>query len=138
MFITPAMVDLVVRETNKKIEVTIANLHEPPSDKTMFIKTTDELEVYAFFSLMYFRGLLSLNNHSVDTLFSEKAGHPVFGGTMSRNCFKFLSSHLAFDDSTTRPQRWKHNRFVAFCEFCAEFYHNCSRHLVPSKYLSLD
>lgn len=138
LFITPAMVDLVVRETNKKIEVTISKLREPPSDKTTFINTTDEPEIYAFFGLMYFRGLLGLNNHSVDTLFSEKAGHPVFGGTMSRNRFKFLSAHLAFDDIATRPQRWKHDRFAAFRELFNVFNNNCSRHLVPSEYLSLD
>ena len=57
---------------------------------------------------------------------------------MSKNRSKFLASHLTFDDACTRTQRWKKNRCAAFRDFFDIFNGNCSRHLAPSEYLSLD
>ena len=48
------------------------------------LRSTDKCELFALFGLMYFRGLLGLNNHAVDHVFSERAGHPVFAGAVSQ------------------------------------------------------
>ena len=71
-------------------------------------------------------------------LFSEKCGQPVFSATMVCKRFKFLSSHLFFDNAATTAQRWKQDRFPAFREIFKEFNDNCMRHLTQSEYLSLD
>ena len=126
------MVDEVVAATNRKIEETLQDIPPEQRNDTMaYLRLMDACELYAFIGLMYFHGLLGLNHHSIRTIFSEKAGHQVFGGTMARNRFSFLSSHLCFDDHATRAQRWKIYRFAAFRDFFDMFNGNCSRHLVP-------
>ena len=83
LFLSPVIVNLIVTETNKKIAKTVSNLPtgSVENDEYSHYKDTNCEEIYALFGLMYFRGLLGLNNHRVDMvdiLFSEKAGHPVF------------------------------------------------------------
>ena len=85
-----------------------------------------------------FRGILGLNNDSVDVLFSDKAGHPVFRATMSRNRFKLLLSNLMFDDQLERIQKWSSDRFTAIRTLYEMFNLNCMKHVVPSEFLSLD
>ena len=90
------MVDIVVESTNICIQDTIDDLSEDLAgdDTKSFIHTTDVQEIYALFGLFYFCGFLGLNLDVVHRLFSEKYGHPVFGGTMTRNRFSFLLAHL--------------------------------------------
>ena len=94
--------------------------------------------MYALIGIIYLRGLLGLNDHRASLLFSDKYGHHVFGGTMSRNRFKFLMTCITFDDGDTRNERWRHDRFAAFREFFEEFNENCAKQVNPSEYLSLD
>ena len=42
-------------------------------------------EIYAVIGLMYYRGMMQLNNTNVDRLFGGKDNVPMFGATMSRN-----------------------------------------------------
>ena len=115
LFISPSMEDEIVDATNRKIEETLASIPVEKRDDTMpYLKPTNALEIYAFIGLMYFCGLLGLNSHSLSTIFSERSGHHIFGGTMSKNRFAFLSSHLCFDDHCTRAERWKMDRFCCF------------------------
>ena len=140
LFITRSMVDTVVQSTNKRIQETINKLGDAleDDDTKPFVRTTDAEEIYALFGLFYFRGLLGVNLKAVHRLFSDRYGHPVFGGTMSRNRFSFLSGHLCFDDPSTRRERWVTDRFAAFRNIFEEFNDNCSKHLIPSEYLSMD
>ena len=47
-------------------------------------------------------------------------------------------SCLSFDDLDSRPERFQSDRFAAFRYFFEEFNNNCSKHLVPGEFLSLD
>lgn len=73
---------------------------------------TSEQEILALISLIYLRGVLSLNMHNTDVLFNDKSGHPGFGATTSKNRFRFLMQNIRFDDAETRPHRWNSDRFV--------------------------
>ena len=73
---------------------------------------------------------------------------------MFRNRFGFLIAYISFDNHTTRPTRWQHDRFAAFREIFEEFNKNLfliiigkcekiiekisGKFLVPDNYLSLD
>ena len=140
LFVTPEMIDIVVTNTNKRIAEVLENLPEETKadDRLTHYRSTDACEMYALIGLMYFRGLLGLNNRGVTHIFSDRMGHPVFGGAMSRNRFSFLLGHLCFDDADTRRQRWETDRFAAFREFFSKFNDQCSTQMVPSEYLSLD
>ena len=94
--------------------------------------------MYALFGLMYFRGLLGLNNHRYNILFSEKAGPAVFGATMSRDTFKFLISNIMFDDKNEREMNWPHDRFAAARVLFMMFNNNCTKYIIPSEYLAID
>ena len=100
------MVEIVVESTNERIEDTIDDLGEDlaGNDTEPFTCTIDAQEIYALFGLFYFRGLLGLSLNVVLRLFSEKYRQPVFGSTMSRNRFSFLSALLCFDDTSTQRE----------------------------------
>ena len=82
-------------------------------DKYPHIKQTDAIAIEAFIGLLYFRGSYNLNFHSLDILFSNRYGLPVFGAVMSRLWFKFLLRHLCWDDQATRQECCVHDRFAA-------------------------
>ena len=100
--------DLVVSSTNLKIEHTRSKQpREALKDDTKpYLRPTDRCELQAVIGLMYFRRLLGLNNHGVHHI-SERTGHPVFVGTMSRDRFYFITAHLCFDDYWSRAERWE-------------------------------
>lgn len=130
----------VVERTNTRI----SRLREGYTDEILsdsrysFLGESSEQEMAAFIGLIYMRGLLNLNTHDTDVLFNDTTGHPVFGATMSKNRFKFLMQNIKFDDAETRPRRWNSDRFAAFRAIFEMLNNNCSKHVVPDDYLSLD
>ena len=81
------MFECVVEKTNLRINRYLRNLqqykqHATESDKYTWLKETDKSEIRAFIGLLYMRGLLGLNHHYVELLFSKHPGPDVFGATM--------------------------------------------------------
>ena len=64
-------------------------------------KKTGRVEIDALFGLMYFRGIFGVNLDLTDRLFSNDS-HFVFGAIMSKNCFRFLKSHICFKNPQER------------------------------------
>ena len=84
------------------------------------------------------QGLLGQAHQGTNAMFHKIFGNPVFSATIFSNRFKFLIAHISFDDRTSRPTRWQHDRFASFCEIFEEFNKNCGKFLVPNDYLLLD
>ena len=103
-----------------------------------YAKPIDITDLRAFFGIMYMRGLYRLNNHCIETLFSDIHGHPVFSATISRMRFQFNLASLSFDDASDRKERWQRNRFAAMRHIFEECNKNCGKALIPEYYLSLD
>ena len=105
------MMDLIVEKTNLKINYVVDNT--PPeskkllSDKYTYLKTTDLREMYAFIGLLYTHGLLGLDMHSMEILFSSTVGHSIFTSTTSKLRFTFLPKVISFFDDGERRQNWK-------------------------------
>ena len=135
LFFTKTMLDIIVIETNRKIEETMVQLQSMPvadsSSRYEYMRLTNPSEVLALIGMIYMRGLLGQAHQSINAMFHEIFGNPVFSATMSRNRFKFLIAHISFDDHTTRPTRWQHGRFAAFRNIFEEFNKNCGKFLVP-------
>ena len=108
------------------------------SSKYPWIKPTIVFELRALIGLLYFRGLFGMNHHSLNILFSDKAGHPVFGAAISRDRMKYFLSTLTFDDPETRKEKWPHDCFAASRPIFEMFNSNTSKYLLPSLYLSID
>jgi len=130
LFMDEDMITLIVHKTNLKIDEIIKNLPETikSNSKYGYKKQTDAIEIHALFGLMYCRGLLGMNNHRNDLLFSEKVGPAVFGATMSRNRFKFLVSNIMFDDHQERDVNWPEDRFAAARVLFMMFKNNCTKY----------
>ena len=92
-----------MKHTNKKLRNTPSEL--PQNEKSTNNFTTDNVKITALLSLVFFRGLHGVNDHYVNNLLSGEAGHYGFGGVMGRSRFKFIVSHLGFDDKSTRENR---------------------------------
>ena len=87
----------------------------------------------ALIGLFIYRGLLCLNNHITKVLFSKR-GPAIFGATMSRERFRFLTYFVSFDIENERATNYKTDRFAAF----REFNEKSLQHMAPGDYLSLD
>ena len=140
LFFTKAMVNSILRHTNKRIFAVRKRLSAETlsDDRYTYIRDTTPGEITAWIGLLYLRGLLCLNNHSTECLFSDKTGHPVFSATMAKNRFKFLMANVRFDDEETRAERWSSDRFAAFREVFEMFSTQCGKVVSPDDYLSLD
>ena len=138
-FLTPVMIDMILVNTNRKIEKVLALV---PEDKIQeyryFMRTTSTEELRAFFGLMLYRGMYSLNNYSTETLFSEQFGPPIFGATMSRARYFFILRCLSFDDEETPAFRWNDDRFTVTRELLEMFNNECITCVRATDFISLD
>ena len=127
--------------TNAQINETMESLRQSnnfnESSKYTWVKKTSKDEIDALFGLMYFRGILGVNLHMTDRLFSNDS-HFVFGAIMSKNRFRFLKGHICFDNPQERTQLWETDRFAAVREIWEIFNSNLSKHVTPSEYLLID
>ena len=136
------MLDIIVIKTNRKVEETMMQLQSTlaadSSSRYGYIRLTNPSEVLALVGIIYMRGLLGQAHQGTNAIFYEIFGNLVFSATMSRNRSKFLIAHKSFEDHTSRPISWQHDRFAAFREMFEEFNKNCGKFLVTDDYLSLD
>ena len=95
------MLDIIVIETNRKIEETMMQLQSmlaaDSSSTYGYIRLTNPSEVSALIGIIYMRGLLGQAHQGTNAMFHEIFGYPVFSATMSRNRFKFLTADISFE-----------------------------------------
>ena len=95
LFFTKTMLDIIVIETNRKIEETMMQLQSmlaaDSSGRYEYIRLTNPSEVLALIQIIYMRGLLGQAHQDTNAMFHKIFGNPVSGATtcMSRNRFKF-------------------------------------------------
>ncbi|CAK8681971.1 unnamed protein product [Clavelina lepadiformis] len=91
----------------------------------------------AFISLQYARGIYS-KSHSVDFLWSEKYGPPIFRETMSRSDFVKVKRYIRFDNKDCRSQRLLSDKFIHIRETMEALVSNCIRNYKPDWSLTVD
>ena len=140
LFITNRMIEAITLFTNKRIDDFRERFQEllEQSNKYAYYERTNENEIRALLGLFYLRGALKLNLRKTNDVFYHKSSNDVFSATMNVKRFQFLCRFLAFDDFTTRRERWQSDRFAAFREFLEDFNERCARMRNPSEYLSID
>ena len=57
---------------------------------------------------------------------------------MSKHRFKQLRQFMAFDDQTTRAQRYQYDKLAAIRAIFQKFDANCGKHIIASGYLTID
>ncbi|XP_073510892.1 uncharacterized protein [Phyllobates terribilis] len=124
---TDDILDSIVTYTNQYIDII--------KDKFICnrtIKATDEIELRAFFGLLYLAGAYRANRQSLEELWSKDGnGVEKFGLVMSINRFKLLIRCLRFDDRTTRTERKTHDRLAPIRDIFQKFVENCKKKLLP-------
>ena len=121
------MINNITDLANAKIQLfTEQNPTWNDSDKNSYVKPTTTEEIRALLGLMFIRGVMKQNLRNVHKVYFHDPSNPIYKATMGVNRFKFLVRCIQFDDFTTRPQRWKSDRFAAFREFFRCFNENCA------------
>ena len=112
------IIDKIVEYTNTSINETIARLQRSDnfnqSSKYKWVKKTNRVEIDALFGLMYFRGILGVNLHMTDRLFSNDS-HFVFGAIMSKNRLRFLKGDICFDNPQEKTNLWTDSQLLERC-----------------------
>lgn len=75
------------------------------SSKYLWIKLIDVSELGALIDLLCYCGPYGMNHHSLNILFSDKAGPPVFSATMPHDHMKFLLSTLTFNNPEEHKEK---------------------------------
>ena len=141
LFFTFDILMTIVEMTSKKVDSVKRSLPQRVLDdgRITFLHSTNASEILAFIGLIYWRGLLGQAKHKIDKLFHNLSGSPIFGATMSKNRFRFLMSHISFDDLASRDRRWEYDRFAGFRHIFEIFIKKCGSVISPHHdYLALD
>ena len=141
LFFTDSMIYDIVKWTNRAIH-TVCMQNNLPINNSVYC-VTDYFEIKAYIGFMYLRGCIGMNNKDVRLLYNVNSNEnslfpPIFHAVMSYNRFSFINAHIAFDDGTTRSERWKHDKFSAVRDMFQTFIKNCSKIYAPDEFLSLD
>ena len=119
------MINDITDLTNAKIQLfTEQNPTWNDSDKYLYVKSITSEEIRALLGLVFTRGDMKKNLRNIHKLYFQKFSNPIYKATMGINRFNFLVRCMQFDDFTTRPQRWKSDRFAVFREFFRCFNEN--------------
>ena len=93
LFFTKTKLDIIVIETNQKIEETMMKLQSmlaaDCSIRYGYIRLANPSEISALIQIIYMRGLLRQAHQGTNAMFHKIFGNPVFSATLSRNRFKF-------------------------------------------------
>ena len=84
---------------------------------------------------MYLRGPCGMNLQRVDYLFADE-GHYAFGAIMSKNRFKFLLSHITFDNHIDCENNWPTDRFATMRPVWELLNSNLGKYVASSEYLT--
>ena len=57
---------------------------------------------------------------------------------MSFNRLVFIKAMTSFNDTNTRQERWRTDRFAAFREIFEDFNKHCAKNMSPDDYIAID
>jgi len=101
LLFTREMLEIIVNQTNKKIESIRASLQATKKIET-YHHFTDINEIRAYIGVLYYSGLWKSADIDDNRLWDKKNGIILYRCVFSRNRYTFLSSSLRFDDKEAR------------------------------------
>lgn len=133
LIIPDEIIDKIVTHTNQEITEKAAKYKE----RTRYIAMTSRSEIRAFIGLLYMAGVMKDSHISVEELWSDMYGPPIFHATMTLSRFRFLTACIRFDDKITRPARKVKDHFAAIREIWEIYVSNCRMYYSPSEYCTI-
>lgn len=128
------MIDIVVENTNKKIEEECLLLVTENREESYHYHT-DEIEMKAYIGVLYYTGLWKSSKVNDNRLWDKKNGITFYRCMFSRSRFTFLTNCLRFDDKDTRD---KDDGFAPIRSLWSIFIENCKNNYAPSSRCTVD
>ena len=96
------------------------------------------LELKALLGILIMSGARKDNHLTTEEMFSPILGCPFYRSVMSERRFSFLLRCLRFDDSATRKDRLKTDKFAAIRDFWNAVIRQCIGNYAPGPHLTVD
>jgi len=114
LLITPEMLDVIARETNREAERKVAAWNEAnyPHNIQEW-NPTSITEIQAVIGLVILAGIHRGRLEPLEALWSARSGRPIFTAVMSLKRFKSLLRYLSFDNKATRETRRATDKLAA-------------------------
>ena len=138
LFITPTILDIIMRETNREATRVYAewNAANPNNVKQWTPLSIPELK--AFIGLLLVAGLHRAHMEPIRELWSPESGRPIFAATMPLNRFKSLLRFLRFDNKNTRAVRRATDKLAAFRDIWELFQDRLKLCYIPGPDMTVD
>lgn len=140
LFISPAIVDIVVKYTNQRGSWETEEYNKKHEGVQRKWINVDETEIYAFIGLLICSGATKSNREPVTMLWSSGFlfQRPIYAATMSRTRFTTICSYLRFDDKTSRERRVSSDKLAPIREINDLFVSYCQKYYNPGTHLTVD
>jgi hypothetical protein len=139
-FITEEMVDIIVRETNRKaVESQQAKdtTHPLPNKQPRVWQAVTVDEIYAVIGLLLVSGVTSSNLVHVKELW-QRDGLPIYKATMNVNRFSEIMRYIRFDYGPTRQQRVRTDKAAAISDIWTMLNANLKTAYNPHEAITID
>ncbi|XP_024935496.1 piggyBac transposable element-derived protein 4 [Cephus cinctus] len=133
LIIPEEIIDKIVLNTNEEIAEKATKYKE----RTRYIAMTSRAEIRAFIGLLYMSGVMKESHISVEELWSDMYGPPIFHATMTLSRFRFLTACIRFDEKSSRTSRKMTDQFAAIREIWEIYVNSCRTYYNPSEYCTL-
>jgi len=139
LFLSPDIIDVVVKYTNQKGASETEKFNAKTKGEKREWVDVDETEIYAYIGLLISSGATKSNREPVSVLWFEDYPfrRPIYGATMSRTRFSHISAYLRFDDMDTRQER-SEDKLAPIREIVDMFTTNCQTKFNPGSHLTVD
>lgn len=133
LFFEDSILECILKATQREAQVVYAE-RGPTVQHVVF--TLQELK--AFIGLLILIGVTKGRNESLDQLWSNEWGRPIFRASMSKERFKEFLRFLRFDDKDTRQERRITDKLAAIREIFDHIATSCKAHYEMSEYVAVD
>jgi len=139
-FVTPEIVDILVKYTNQKAQKWLAEWNAAHPDKQCTWCNTDSTEMYAMIGILMIMGALHATKEQVNVLWSTDPvfKRAIFTAAIARNRFLSLLRFMRFDDFTTRDVRRETDKLAPIRDLFEMFAKECRECFNPSSHLTVD
>ena len=104
LFLSENLLNKIVTHTNSEGQRVTDMYNESHPDEEREFVSTDREELEAVIGLMMIRGVYQAYHKSLQSLWQEDCGRPIFKATMPFQPFKFLVRLRRFDDKSTHKK----------------------------------
>lgn len=105
------------------------------------VRQTSITEMRALIGVLIQAGAKQDNKRTVQEMFSNQHGAPLYRAAMSERRFSFLLRCIRFDDTSDKEEREARKRadkFTLFRSTFEKFVENCKRHYTPGDKITVD